>query len=105
MIANIVDGGGDANGTSAIGFDIMFNGKPGLTLPATATALSAVVAAGTVTGATKFTATPGASNHLGYKLAATLTAPNPLNLGAAPLGVSTSPLPVAPRNSPELPRA
>lgn len=75
LIANIVDGGGDANGTSAIGFDIMFNGKPGLTLPAAATALSAVIAAGSVSGTTKATATPGAGNRLAYKLAASLTTP------------------------------
>lgn len=74
-IGNIVDGGGDANGTSAISFDIMFNGKPTLTVPQTATALSAVIAAGSVSGTTKATATPGASNRLAYKLATSLTTP------------------------------
>ncbi len=74
-IANINDGGGDASATAAIGFDVMFNGKPTLTVPATATALVAVVATGSVSGTTKFTVVPGAGNRLAYRLAATLTTP------------------------------
>ena len=74
-LSNLVDGGGDANATAAIGFDMMFNGKPTLQVPQTASALTATVAAGSVTGTTKFTATPGAGNSLGYKLAGTETVP------------------------------
>lgn len=69
------DGGGDASATAAIGFSLNFDGKPTLTVPQTAAALTATVAAGTATGSTKFTATPGVGNTLAYKVAATLTTP------------------------------
>lgn len=75
-IANITPPGGDANAVQACGFELHLNGKPTLTPPVAATALSAVVAAGTVVGATKFTATAGVGNKLGYRLAAAALTPN-----------------------------
>ena len=67
-IKDIDDGGGDAGAKIDVGFTLDFNGSPTFTAATAATALSAVVAAGTAIGCTKFTASAGASNHLGYKL-------------------------------------
>lgn len=74
-ITDIVPGGGNANEVAACGFKIAFNGKPTLAPPSTATALSAGIAVGSVSGTTKATVTPGAGNRLAYRLAATLTTP------------------------------
>lgn len=67
-IANIVPPGGDAASKGAISFEIHYNGKPGLIVATSAPELSAVVAAGSVSGSTSFTATPTADNTLGYVL-------------------------------------
>lgn len=67
-VANIDIGGGDPGAKKEIGFEIHVNGKPYVTPKAAAAALTAVVAAGTVSGTTKFTATPSGSNTLAYKL-------------------------------------
>lgn len=67
-LTGIDDGGGDAGGKVDIAFNVEYNGVPTLTSCTPATALTATVAAGAVTGTTKFTATAGSSNHLGYKL-------------------------------------
>jgi hypothetical protein len=69
-IANITPPGGDANATQACGFEMHFNGKPTITPPVAATALGGTYAAGSVTGTTKCTATPGASSALYYRLTA-----------------------------------
>jgi len=69
-IASLVPGGGDANGTKACSFELRLNGKPTRTAPVAATALTATIAAGSASGTTKATATPGAGNSLGYLLAA-----------------------------------
>ena len=69
-IANVDFGGGDAAAKQDISFEIHLNGKPVLTPKAVSAALSAVVAAGSATGTTKFTATPGSGNSLSYKLSA-----------------------------------
>lgn len=70
-IANIQPPGGNANEPQACGFDIHFNGKPSKVDPVSAPALTATIAASLVTlGCTKATATPGAGNSLGYRLAA-----------------------------------
>lgn len=75
-IANITPPGGDANAVQACGFELHFNGKPTLTPPSAAAALTATVAAGTATGTTKFTATAGSGNKLGYRLTAAALTPN-----------------------------
>jgi hypothetical protein len=76
-IANITPPGGAANSKGAFTFEIHMNGKPTVTPATTAPALTAVVAVGTASGTTKFTATPDAGNTLGYLLtASTPTAPN-----------------------------
>ena len=67
-IADVDFGGGDAGAKVEIAFSLDFNGKPTLTPKSTAAALSAVIAPGSVSGTTKFTATPGAGNSLKYKL-------------------------------------
>lgn len=69
-LANIDDGGGEAGSKVEISFEIHFNGKSTKTAKAAATALSAVVAPGSVSGTTKFTATAGTDNILAYKLLA-----------------------------------
>lgn len=69
-LANIDFSGGDAGAKTDISFEIHFNGKPTITPKSAADTLSAVVAAGTVAGTTKFTATAGAGNTLAYKLSA-----------------------------------
>lgn len=69
-IANIQLPGGDANSPAACGFEIHLNGKPTKTDPVAATALTSVVAVGSVIGTTKFTATAGAGNVLKYRLTA-----------------------------------
>jgi len=84
-IMSIVGGGGDAAAKSAISFEIHLNGKPTQAPATTAPALTATVAAGSVAATTKFTATPGASNTLAYKLSgAAITAPK---AGEYPLDV------------------
>lgn len=69
-LANLDDGGGEANAKQEIAFEFHFNGKPTITPAITAGALTSIVAAGSVAGSTKFTATPGAGNTLAYKLGA-----------------------------------
>ena len=69
-IASIDFGGGDAGAKQDISFEIHLNGKPTETPASAAASLSSVVAAGSATGTTKFTATAGASNTLGYRLRA-----------------------------------
>jgi hypothetical protein len=73
-IKGIDDGGGDAGSKVDIGFTVDYNGAPTFTPATPAAALTATVAASSATsGCTKFTATAGSGNHLGYKLkAATL---------------------------------
>lgn len=77
-IANIEPPGGDANNVSSFGFEIHMNGKPTLTPAALGSSvpLTATWAAGTGTGNTKVTATPGAGNRLALLKAASLTLPN-----------------------------
>jgi hypothetical protein len=67
-IAKIKEGGGDANGKKAFSFETHFNGKPTVTPHTAAAALTAVIAAGSAAGTTKFTATPGTGNSLSYKI-------------------------------------
>lgn len=67
-IANVDFGGGDAGAKVDIAFEIHVAGKPSVTPKAAAAALTATVAAGSATGTTKFTATPGSGNVLKYKL-------------------------------------
>lgn len=69
-IATLNPGGGDAGAKSEIGFEIHLNGKPVKTPKQGATALSITVAAGSVVGSTKFTATPTGTNTLAYSLTA-----------------------------------
>lgn len=69
-IVGIDDGGGDAGAKVEIAFEVHLNGFPTLTPASVATALSAVVAVGSAVGTTKFTATAGSGNKLGYKLKA-----------------------------------
>jgi len=76
-IANITPPGGDAPAKGEWSFELHFKAKPVLALATSAPALTATVAAGSVLGATKFTATPGGTNTLGYVLTAGVpTAPN-----------------------------
>ena len=67
-IANIDIGGGDAGAKKEISFEIHMNGKPVDSPKTAAAALTAVVAAGSTTKTTKFTATAGVGNTLAYKL-------------------------------------
>lgn len=69
-IANVDIGGGDPGAKKDIAFEIHVNGKPTFTPKSAAAALTSTVAAGSVTGTTKFTATPGSGNSLAYKLTA-----------------------------------
>lgn len=69
-LAAIDDGGGDAGAKVEISFEVHLNGKATKVAKAAATALSAVVAAGTASGTTKFTATAEVGNILAYKLLA-----------------------------------
>lgn len=69
-VANIDFGGGDPGAKKDIAFEVHINGKPTFTAKAAAAALTATVAAGTVTGTTKFTATPDSGHTLAYKLSA-----------------------------------
>ncbi len=75
-IANITPPGGDANAVQACGFELHFNGKPTITPPSAAAALTATVAAGSVAKTTKFTATAGEGNKLGYRLTSAALSPN-----------------------------
>lgn len=67
-ITNIVAEGGEAPARGTFSCEIHFNGKPTTTAATSAPALTATVAAGSVTGSTKFTATPTGDNTLGYLL-------------------------------------
>lgn len=69
-IVNIDDAGGDANAKKDLTFGIHFNGKPTKVVKSVAGALAIVVAGGTASGTTTFTATPSGSNTLAYKLSA-----------------------------------
>jgi hypothetical protein len=69
-IANIEDAGGDANAKKDIAFEIHANGKPVKVVKSIAPDLTIVVAGGTASGTTSFTATPGGDNTLAYKLSA-----------------------------------
>ena len=76
-IANITPPGGDAQAKGEWSFELHFKAKPALALATSAPALTAVVAAGSVVGSTKFTATAGAGNTLAYILTNGVpTAPN-----------------------------
>ena len=76
-IANIVPPGGDAPAKGEWSFELHFKAKPVLTPATSAPALSVVVSAGSVLGATKFAATAGVGNTLGYILTNGVpTAPN-----------------------------
>ena len=76
-IANIVPPSGDPAGKQEGSFEIHFNGPRTLTPAGTAPALTATVAAGSVSKSTKFTATAGEGNTLGYRLEnGATTAPN-----------------------------
>ena len=68
IIANIDIGGGDAGAKKEISFEVHMNGKPTDTPKSAAETLTSTVAAGSVAGTTKFTATAGAGNTLAYKL-------------------------------------
>lgn len=67
-VVNIDDAGGDANAKKDFSFGIHFNGKPTKVVKSIAAALSIVVSGGSASGTTSFTATPGGSNTLAYKL-------------------------------------
>ena len=69
-VANVTQGGGDAQAKNEIGFEIHLNGKPAFTPAAVAAALSADITPGSAPGTTKFAATPGDGNTLAYRLAA-----------------------------------
>lgn len=69
-VANIDIGGGDPGAKKDMGFEIHINGKPTTTPKAAASALTSTVAAGTLAGTTKFTATPDSGHTLAYKLTA-----------------------------------
>lgn len=69
-LANITGGGGDSGMKGDIAFEIHFNGKPAYTPVQSAAALSATIAAGSVTGTTKATATAAQGNSLAYSLSA-----------------------------------
>lgn len=69
-IVNIDDAGGDANAKKDLSFGIHINGKPTKVVKSIAPQLAIVVAAGSVTGTTSFTATPTGDNTLAYKLSA-----------------------------------
>jgi hypothetical protein len=70
-LANIKDGGGEAGAKKDFSFEAHFNGKPTYTAKTAAAALTATVAASTVTsGCTKFTATPAGTDTLSYKISA-----------------------------------
>ena len=76
-IANITPPGGDAPAKGEWSFELHFKAKPVLTPATSAPALTATVAAGSVSGSTKFTSTPGGTNTLGYILTPGVpTAPN-----------------------------
>ena len=76
-IANIVPPGGDASSKGEWSFELHYKAKPVLALATSAPALTATVAAGSVSGSTSFTATPGVGNTLGYILTNGVpTAPN-----------------------------
>jgi hypothetical protein len=69
-ICNVDMGGGDAGAKVECSFEIHCAGKPELTDKTVASALTAVIAAGSVSGTTKFTATADIGNSLKYKLLA-----------------------------------
>lgn len=61
-------GGGDSGENTEWTFRFGFQGRPTVTEPVAATTNAGVIAAGSVSGTTKFTLTPGAGNSLAYKL-------------------------------------
>jgi hypothetical protein len=74
-VANVVIGGGDAQGKKDIGFEVHINGKPASDNGDPATALTVTFAPGVAVGTTKATITPGVGNSLRYRLTlAALTA-------------------------------
>ena len=75
-VCNVVDSGGDAQGKTEFSFELHGNGKPANDIGTAAPALTAVVAAGSSAGTTKFTATPDSGDTLGYKLTAAALTPN-----------------------------
>ncbi len=75
-IANVVDGGGDAQGKVEFSFELHGNGEPADTPAVAAAALTSTVAPGSVAGTTKFTTTPGGTNTNAYKLTAAALTPN-----------------------------
>jgi hypothetical protein len=75
-ICNVVESGGDAQGKVELSFELHGNGEPADTPAVAAPSLTATVVAGTVAGTTKFTATPGGTDTLAYKLTAAALAPN-----------------------------
>lgn len=77
-IANIIPPNGEPNVEGDCSFEVHFNGKPTISPATTAPALTSTVSAGTVTGSTKFTATPTAGNTLGYVLTS-VQPTNPVN--------------------------
>jgi len=77
-ICNIVPPGGDAPSKGAFTFEIHFNGKPELFTATSAPALSATVAAGTVSGTTSATLTLGDGVSFGYLLTASEATANAL---------------------------
>lgn len=68
-IANVTQGGGDAQAKNEIGFEIHLNGKPAFTPAAVAPLLTVDIKAGSAPGTTKFTASAGTGNTLAYRLA------------------------------------
>lgn len=76
-ICNVVDSGGDAQGKVEFSFELHGNGEPTETPASVAAALTSTVAAGTVAGTTKFTATVDpVTDTLAYRLTAAALAPN-----------------------------
>ena len=76
-IANITPPGGDAPAKGEWSFELHFKAKPVLAPATSAPALTATVVAGSVLGATSFTASAGVGNSLGYVLTNGVpTAPN-----------------------------
>ena len=69
-LCEIEEGGGDAGAKKELSFKADFSGKPTFTAKAAASLLTATVAPGSAAGNTSFTATPGGTNTLSYKVCA-----------------------------------
>lgn len=67
-VANIDIGGGGAGSKKEIAFELHLNGRPSETPRVPASELTSTVAAGSVAGTTKFTATADSGNTLAYRL-------------------------------------